>query len=154
MAETLESMLQRGYRYAYALTCDAVRAEDLLQEAWSRVLEADGPRTTPYLFRVMRNCFIDTERRARVVRFEPLNAELIAGHCALPSGDRQRVFEAIAQLRTEEREAIFLCSVEGYTADEVAQRTGKPRGTVLSLIHRGRGRLRQLLGMSEQEVLP
>ena len=50
----------------------------------------------------------------------------------------------LAQLRDVEREALFLHVVEGYSVNEIAVLTGKPRGTVLSLIHRGRQKLTTL----------
>lgn len=43
--------------------------------------------------------------------------------------------QALAQLRSIEREALFLAVVEGYTAQEIADLTQQGRGTVLSLIH-------------------
>jgi RNA polymerase sigma-70 factor (ECF subfamily) len=152
--DQLEALLQRGYRYAYALTGDRVRAEDLLQDAWSSVLEAKGPRDAPYLFRVMRNRWIDVQRRARIVQFEELEPERVASSETFPTGDSVRVLAAMGKLRPEEREALFLCAVEGWTALEVSEKTGQPRGTVLSLVHRGRAKLRQLLGLGEQEVVP
>ena len=51
----------------------------------------------------------------------------------------------LSQLRSEEREAIYLQVVQGYTAAEAAELMERPRGTVLSLIHRGKARLRMLL---------
>jgi RNA polymerase sigma-70 factor (ECF subfamily) len=54
----------------------------------------------------------------------------------------------LSELRPEEREALFLHGVEGYTASEISRLTGQPRGTVLSLLHRARQRL---LKLSENE---
>jgi len=48
----------------------------------------------------------------------------------------------LAHLRPEEREALYLNTVEGYTAVEIGAMTGEPRGTVLSRLHRARERLR------------
>jgi RNA polymerase sigma factor (sigma-70 family) len=152
--DELEALLQRGYRYAYALTGDPARADDLLQDAWSSVLEADGPHHAPYLFRVMRNRWIDVQRRARIVEFEVLEPETVAGSLGIATGESAQVLAAMGRLRPEEREALFLCAVEGWTANEVSERTGQPRNTVLSLVHRGRARLRQLLGLGEREVVP
>lgn len=154
MAEPLEALLHRAYRYALALTGDPVAAEDLLQDAWSSVLEAGGPRTAPYLFRTVRNRWIDVRRRARIVTFESLDPERQAHERGLPTGEGGQLLSALAQLREEEREALFLCAVEGWTAQEVSDRTGQPRGTILSLIHRGRNRLRELLGLETKEVAP
>ena len=49
----------------------------------------------------------------------------------------------LSRLREEEREALFLNVVEGYTAQEIAKLTDRPRNTVLSLIHRARFKLRR-----------
>jgi RNA polymerase sigma-70 factor (ECF subfamily) len=154
MPESPEALIQRAYRYAYALTGDAVQADDLLQDAWSAVLQAGGPHTAAYLFRAVRTRWIDHRRRARIVEFESCDADQVLDDTPGPTGDAARVLAAIAQLRTEEREALFLCAVEGWTAQEVSDRTGQPRGTVLSLIHRGRARLKVLLGLEQREVAP
>jgi len=57
--------------------------------------------------------------------------------------------QGLAQLRPDEREAIYLQAVQGYTAAEAARLMDIPRGTVLSLIHRGKQRLRRILAVSE-----
>ena len=152
MDEPIEAVLQRAYRYALALTGDPQQAEDLVQDGWSAVIAANGPRTAPYLFTTLRNRYIDTRRRARLVQFEALEPELVSGGVAPPTGEAPEVMAAILRLRPAEREALFLCAVEGWTASEVAVRTGRPRGTVLSLIHRGRARLRELLAWSDENT--
>ena len=53
--------------------------------------------------------------------------------------------EALGSLRPPEREALYLATVEDYTAQEIADLTGRPRGTVLSMIHRARKKLRGFL---------
>ena len=52
--------------------------------------------------------------------------------------DRVDLTQALSRLRPEEREAIYLQAVKGYTAAEAAELMDRPRGTVLSLIHRGK----------------
>ena len=52
-------LLQGGFRYAMSLTHDRQQAEDLLQEAWARVLAANGPRHKGYLYATLRNVFHD-----------------------------------------------------------------------------------------------
>ena len=52
----------------------------------------------------------------------------------------------MSKLRPEESEALFLNVVEGYTASEISERTGSPRGTILSHIHRARQKLAKSLG--------
>jgi RNA polymerase sigma-70 factor (ECF subfamily) len=41
---------------------------------------------------------------------------------------------------------LYLAVVEGYTAEEIAELTSRPRGTILSLLHRTKAKLCDLLG--------
>ncbi len=59
---------------------------------------------------------------------------------------------ALATLRPVEREPLFLSAVEGFTAREIGELTDRPRGTVLSLIHRAKGKMRAALAAREAEV--
>jgi len=157
MDEPLQHLVQRGFRYALSLTHDRPLAEDLVQEAWAAVLAAQGPQTKPYLFRAIRNRWIDRHRRERVVAFEPLAepADVVDPAHDPRDFDGDALRRALATLRPEEREALFLCVVEGYTAAEVADLTGRPRNTVLSLMHRGRARVREWFAAQQtDEVAP
>ncbi|HEY2041206.1 MAG TPA: sigma factor-like helix-turn-helix DNA-binding protein [Jatrophihabitans sp.] len=52
---------------------------------------------------------------------------------------------ALMSLAEEFRMAIYYADVEGYTYAEIAEIMDIPRGTVMSRLHRGRTRLRELL---------
>lgn len=149
----LETLLHAGYRYAVALTGNEGDAEDLLQDAWLGMIRIDGPRTKPYLFRSIKNRYIDGHRRRQVLDFEPLPEQLQAPPGA-DLANRDTLLRALDVLRPEEREALYLCAIEGHTASEAAELLDRPRNTVLSLVHRGRARLRAWLGTSDQEALP
>ncbi len=41
--------------------------------------------------------------------------------------------------------AVYLADIEGYPYREIAEIMGTPIGTVMSRLHRGRGKLRQKL---------
>ena len=140
----LKDLLQRGFRYALALTHDPDEANDLLQDAWLAVLRRGSPRHVGYLFRTMRNRFLDLERRRRLVAIEPLEA-LPANADELSFLDQASLFpetdtvrQALGALRPPEREALFLAAVEGYSVSEIAELTSQPRGTVSSLVQRAR----------------
>lgn len=45
----------------------------------------------------------------------------------------------------DERETLFLAMVGGFTAEEIAQFTGRARGTVLSVIFRAKRKVRTML---------
>lgn len=99
------------------------------------------------LFTTIRNLHVDQYRRRRRVRFtslelaertEPAPPDAMSNDAAVTIG------YLLGRLRVAEREALFLHAVAGYTADEIATLTDQPRGTVLSLMHRGRRKLRAL----------
>ncbi|MEM9776786.1 MAG: sigma factor-like helix-turn-helix DNA-binding protein, partial [Chloroflexota bacterium] len=52
---------------------------------------------------------------------------------------------ALAQLQDDVREMLYLSAVEGYSVTELAELTQRPRGTILSLLHRTKKSLRALL---------
>lgn len=152
-SDTLRELLQSGFRYALALTRQQSAAEDLLQDAWVAVLQAGGPRSRGYLFAAIRSRFLNRHRRERLVSLVPWDeteielAEEAAGgeEDAIALIDSAELERALALLRPLEREALFLAAVEGYTAKEIGELTQQPRGTVLSLIHRARHKLRSAL---------
>ena len=143
-----EELLQVGFQYACALTHHHHDAEDLVQTAWLKLYQRYGTVMTKALFfTTIRNLYIDQYRRRQRVQFTALTSE--HAHSSA-SGDATRedaevtLDQMLAQLRDVEREALFLHVVEGYSVGEIATLTNKPRGTVLSLIHRGKQKLAAL----------
>lgn len=67
----------------WPLTHDRSRVEDLLQDAWVALLATDGPRRHGYLFRVIRNRFVDLHRRERLVPMDPLPDDLLVSESTL-----------------------------------------------------------------------
>jgi RNA polymerase sigma-70 factor, ECF subfamily len=144
-----EELLHAGYRYALSLSHSEQTAEDLIQDAWIRLFERNKEFTKPLLFTTIRNLFIDQYRRQKLVVFDggadisnvPENG--FPTDIAIQS--KVDVEEALKELRIEEREAIVLNVMEGYTAQEISNLTEKPRGTILSLIHRGKHKMLGIL---------
>ena len=56
----------------------------------------------------------------------------------------KRVLALLRELPEEQREAILLVSVEGFSYQEAADIAGAPIGTIMSRLSRGRARLREL----------
>lgn len=135
--------IQAGYRYGLALTHHHFEAEDLVQEAWMRILSRYGrlPART-VLYTTIRHIFIDRCRRSNIVTFESLedHAEPTGRDEDVPGGSLD-LDVILAGLRSEEREALYLNAVEGLSAAEIADLTRQPRNTVLSLLHRGKRRI-------------
>lgn len=159
----LAELLQSGFRYALSLTHDESRAQDLLQDAWVAILASGGPRSKGYLYASIRSRFIDRYRRERLMLIESLDTAQDGSPgqgVAAPGPDEAILADlyslerALGLLRAEEREALFLTAAEGYSAREIAELTGRPRGTVLSLIHRARQKLLQALDTFKMDVQP
>lgn len=147
--EDLDVLLQRAFRYALALAHDRALAEDLVQEACLRVSRRGGPWRIGYLMSVMRNHLIDLHRRDGTVAFEEFTDDQVAGKSG-PSDSALDLESALGHVDPANREVLYLAAVEGYTAAEIAAVTERPRGTVLSMLHRSKKKLRELLSRSEK----
>lgn len=152
--------LNAGYRYALSLSADQQDAEDLVHDAWIRLDRRYGKCTEkPLLFRTIRNLYIDQYRRRRKIQFSEFDENLVEhpgrenSHSSIEKNlmDSDEMQMALERLRDVEREALYLSVVEGYTADEVAQMIESTRGTVLSLVHRAKGKLRKWLASEQEE---
>ncbi|MEM7343606.1 MAG: RNA polymerase sigma factor [Chloroflexota bacterium] len=151
-SDNLDDLLQRGYRYALSLTHNDDMAQELLQEACLKISRRGGPWQIRYFMTTIRNSYIDGFRRSKKVEFYPLDdIELIGDlDITLTSFDPQ-LESALAKLGDTERELLYLSVVEGYPASELAQLTDRPRGTILSTLHRAKQKLRVLLNLNIPE---
>lgn len=158
----LGDLVQRGYRFALSLTHNEAVAEDIIQDAWFSVLKIKGPWNRQYLFTTIRHRFIDHCRRENRVAFEPLdhhpefeqgdtdesNAWFIEENISNANG---RFEQMLGKLRSQERAVLYLAAVEGFTAKQIADLLDWPRGTVLSMLHRGRNKIRSQLRSESQK---
>jgi len=155
--QTLETLLQAAYRYAHALCAHAEMAEDLVHEGWLKVVNKHG--TNPdkaLLFRVIRNLFIDDVRHRSRFPSDSVEQHTLIDHTAMdPShyvSEDRVLANGLNELRSIEREVLFLWVFEGYTAAEISILTSQSRGTVLSQIHRTKGKLKRHLDMQSNGV--
>ena len=138
---------------------DPEEAADALQEAMiSAFRRAGGFRgdaaVTTWLHRIVVNACLDRIRRNAVRRTEalPEDADRRLG-LALGAGTerieqaetRDAVQDALGQISPDQRAAIVLVDMEGYSVEEAAVLLGCPTGTVKSRCSRGRARLVPLL---------
>ena len=153
----LTQCLPRLRRFAHALSHNRADADDLTQSTLERALSArgqwqPGTRLDSWLYRIMRNLWIDTARsRARKGKLEaPPEAAENVGVDPRPgmeaSIDLSRVMSAMSRLPDEQREVVALILVEGFGYREAAELLGLPIGTVSSRLVRGRSALLHLRG--------
>jgi len=121
---------------------------------------------TTWLHRVVVNACLDRLRAAKVRRAEPLPDDLdewrdrgslaTSGPVdpadeALADERRRLVVGALARLPAEQRAALVLVDMEGYSVAEAAEMLDCAAGTVKSRCSRGRVKLAELLGMLAPE---
>jgi RNA polymerase sigma-70 factor (ECF subfamily) len=149
------------YNFARYLTRDGALAEDLVQEAFTRALDAEaqfaaGTNLKAWLFRILRNAFLDRRRRERknpVELSEAFDHADDAGDVWLRGDielDRLRclvasdIADALARLSDDARSVVLL-DLEGFTETEIAKVMDTAIGTVKSRLARARAVLRESL---------
>jgi RNA polymerase sigma-70 factor (ECF subfamily) len=153
-AAALGDHLDRLYRAAWAITGAREDAEDLVQEAYERVLRrprqiARAEDALPYLLGVLRNTWVDMVRSRARRPTVPLDIEAvdrIEGASPLDRVAAREVFETVAALPPEWRDMVAAVDVAGLSYAEAATALGVPIGTVMSRLSRGRERVAKSLG--------
>lgn len=135
-------------------------AADALQDTYVAAFRrAAGFRgeaqVSTWLHRIVVNACLDRLRQLqRRQREEPLPADPErTGELAGPTGPsaveqrevQQELIAALAELNDDQRNALIVVDVEGYSVQEAADILGVPVGTVKSRCARGRVRLARLL---------
>jgi RNA polymerase sigma factor (sigma-70 family) len=137
---------------------DPEEAADALQDALiSAFRRADTFRGdalfTTWMHRIVVNSCLDRVRRRKARPADPLpeDGDRVTA-LAEPAVDvaeamerRTDVLAALAQLADEQRAALVLVDMEGYSVDEAAELLGCAPGTVKSRCSRGRAKLAPLL---------
>ncbi|MEO1362701.1 MAG: sigma-70 family RNA polymerase sigma factor [Pseudomonadota bacterium] len=146
---------------ATALVDDPSMAEDLVhttvEKAWHGMARFQpGSDMKAWLFTIMRNTHFsqmrvagrevcDTDGRAAATLVTaPVQEERLAFHDFL---------DALRSLPTEQRVALLLVGVVGYSYEEVADMCDVAVGTIKSRINRGRTRLASLMDMDANAVV-
>jgi RNA polymerase sigma-70 factor, ECF subfamily len=159
--ETLPHM-DALYNFALRLTNDPDEADDLLQETYLKAYRffdkfEKGTNCKAWLFRIMKNSFINIYRR---VSKEPDKVDYneveefydtIRADTSASSDMEEQLFSnlldddvshALEALPEEFRTVVILCDIEEFTYEEIAEFVDCPIGTVRSRLHRGRKMLR------------
>ncbi|WP_294200669.1 sigma-70 family RNA polymerase sigma factor [uncultured Sphingomonas sp.] len=151
----LLALLPRLRRFARSLTHDAADADDLCQITVEKALMARGSwqagtRLDSWMYRIMRNAWIDTARSRRRAAETFVGEE--AGMTVGAQGNAEarialgEVDAAMQALPADQREAVALVLVEGLAYKEAAEILDIPMGTLTSRLVRGRQALMARLG--------
>lgn len=148
-------LLPRLRAFARSLTQTRHGADDLVQQTCEKALRhlegfTPGTRLDSWLFRIMRNGFIDeTRARRRLEPIEDVDEAVLAGEdgreTTLARLQLQAVERAMLALPEEQRVILMLVCVEGMRYREVAEALEIPEGTVMSRLARARRALAAML---------
>lgn len=146
--------LNRLFRYCFSLTQNEDDAMDLLQLGLEKYLKVNpGSVSHPvnYMFRIIRNQFIDDYRLRNKRVVEEYNE--LTTVVEMESKSLEDLYLARSELEfllnkmaPLERELLYFWAVEEYTLDEISQLFQVPKGTLVSKIHRIRKKMQTHLG--------
>lgn len=163
------SYMRQLHAKASRMTRNPSDAEDLVQETYARAFASfhqfkEGTNLRAWLNRILTNTFISSYRKRQrepvltasgLEEWQLERAHSRSAHSPEPARSAEElaldritdtsVTDALRQLPDDFRMAVYLADVEGFGYREIAQIMGCPIGTVMSRLHRGRGRLRELL---------
>jgi RNA polymerase sigma-70 factor (ECF subfamily) len=172
----------RLWAVALRTTGDPDEAADALQDAMIAAFRRAGSyrgdaAVTTWLHRIVVNACLDRLRRRKVRLTDPLpndlddpprrhaheeRAQVDPAEVAESHERRRLVMAALDRLPPDQRAALVLVDMEGYSVAEAAELLDLPAGTVKSRCSRGRARLLPLLvesglvdrGVAERRGLP
>lgn len=149
----LVGLLPRLRRFGRAITRHREDADDLVQIAVERALTRreqwePGTRLASWMFRIMKNAWID-ELRSRVRRDHIFAPEEEGEHVGVAAIDGHiealAVRKAMQALNDDQRIAVSLVLVEGLPYKEAAEVLDIPIGTLTSRLARAREQLQAVL---------
>ncbi len=151
-ATLLEPQIPALRRYAFALTRDHAKADDLVQDCLERAisrwyLRAADPDLRAWLFTMLHNLFINGQRS---LRRRPLHETFDDSAAAANTPADQEgvllgrdILSQFAALSEDHRAVLLLVAIEGLPYGNVARILGIPIGTVMSRLSRAREQFRR-----------
>jgi RNA polymerase sigma-70 factor (ECF subfamily) len=160
--DEIEDCVPALRRYARALTRNADRADDLVQDCLERAIRKKnlwrptGPLQA-WLFKILLNIYRNDARHRRRAG-DTLPLESLVAEPSTPATQPGRLAlaemaRAIDALPGEQREVLLLVVLEGFGYAEAASILSIPAGTLMSRLSRARAALRTATGTHEEPRL-
>ena len=158
------------YNVALRMMGNVEAAEDASQDtflsAYKAICNFRGGSFKAWILRITANSCRDKMRVARRTRVISLDTLLLEPENDPESSDIEApedyalrrelgrfIDEGLTHLAEDQRLAIVLCDIQGFSYEEVAQVMASSLGTVKSRLNRGRTRLKDFL-LRRKELLP
>lgn len=152
-----------AFRLAYRVVRDPALAEDVVQDAFLGIWRGaarfvpERARAAAWIMTLVHRRAVDLVRREQRRRAVPLeegdDSRMVDSteNVVWLRLERERVQRALAQLPDQQREALELAYYGGFTQTELAQRLGRPVGTIKSQMFAGLRSLRALIDETVEE---
>ena len=149
--QQLQDNLPDLWRYAFALTRDRTRADDLVQDCAERALRKrafwiKGRPLKPWLMKMMLNILRNDYARGKAWTMVPFEDDLAGSRPLIDTEGRLELAataRALTRLPQDQREALLLVAVGGLDYAEAAKALSVPVGTLMSRLSRARAKLRK-----------
>jgi len=162
----LRAFVVRYERPVFALLSRMVgrgpHVEDLAQETFLRAFRAlpafrlDGPaRASTWLLTIATRLALDSRKKRRLPLAEPEAADHVADR-STPETERarrelgRRLAKAAEALSDDQRAALLLSDVHGFTLAEVGEALGIPEATAKTRVFRARQHMRESLATERE----
>jgi RNA polymerase sigma-70 factor (ECF subfamily) len=155
-----------AFMYALKMTKHVEEAADVVSEGFIRVHRAIGrfqanSSFSTWMFRILRNCFLDIRKKKRVnvvasldaalesedgmVFMQPIDESESAFDASAKHEFSEQVRIALERMPEHQRELLLMYHEDELTYDEIAKNLRIPAGTIKSRLHRARLNLQQIL---------
>src|SRR5262249_47630997 len=137
------------WRYVYRVIGDPADADDIVQEAFCRILSAEvsmlpAEDQRRYVFRIASHLIVDRWRAAS--RERSVSSRVADGGTGVrPRFDGSDLVMVFRHLQPRDRALLWLAYVEQNSHEEIAASLGVKRSSIKVLLARARARLRDLL---------
>ena len=165
----VEMYQNQVYGVALRMVRDAALAEDLAQDAFISAFrnlnQYRGGSFKSWLMRIVRNATLDSLRSTQRRPTDSLDENMVAFESQLVSDEPSpadvaenaelgdHIKDVMADLHPDQKMALVLIDIEGYSYEDAAQAMSVGIGTVKSRLSRARARMREAL-MANPELLP
>lgn len=151
------------YHMALRMTRNTQDAEDLVQETYLKAYRffhrfQKGTNCKAWLFKILNNTYINSYRkRVKEPKIESISDNpfyetpetiLDVEEELIKRITQQEIKEALGKLPEEFRSVVILSDLEGFSYKEISEILDCPIGTVMSRLHRGRSRLKEILSLT------
>lgn len=164
LAELYDRYGRLAYSHARRIVRDAELADDVVQEAFLSVWRGaatftpERARASTWLMTLVHRRAVDLVRREQRHRADPVDDDDLnepPGHAVDDEVwlrlERERVQVALRRLPDQHRELLELAYYGGFTQSQLAERLGRPVGTIKSQMFAALARLRELLESGSKE---